>query len=325
MTSNHRLALVLDKSETWVRFKRNEILSSWNVSLDETDSISSLTEAGATDIFGDSLVPILHLPDSNHVKKVTKELEDIGESLLERTQDGLLISGTVSRNSTKKLEKLVTVLGGTVCLSKKNSKDKTNPIIDTINGLSVTRDVKDFLRNYSGADYSLILGVVESLKTLSPQQQSRITIEDMLIRLPQSPGAIPPWEINTPLFERADVNQTVTTFERITLHTHHLVVLSLLKTKLSTAYNVLSIKDAGVTDLSRIASTMGVANNYQFKTIVRLGEQLGLQLTRRLLSEVVEVESQVKSGTRIDEHMLVKVSLIRMCLLIRHNRSKNAR
>ena len=63
VSSTHglRVALVLDKSETWVRFKRDEVLASWGVADGEVEYTDSVATAGVTNMFGDVITPVVHL------------------------------------------------------------------------------------------------------------------------------------------------------------------------------------------------------------------------------------------------------------------------
>lgn len=318
VSSTHglRVALVLDKSETWVRFKRDEVLASWGVADGEVEYTDSVATAGVTNMFGDVITPVVHLKDATHAKRILGELEGLRDSGVEVN---VLIVGTVARNSTKRLEKMVADLGGSVHLARQNSRDKTNPASEVIDALHVPQEVKNFLHDYAGDDYSLILGVARSLRTLTPQQQARIGLEDVIIRLPKAPGAVPPWEIDKPLFIQPDPDRMVKMFRRIIAHTHHLVVLSLLKGKLQAAHLSLRLKLLGVTRITDIADALGAANNYQFKAATQLGDRLGVALTKRMLDEVLEVEAQVKGGSRIDGNVLVEMTLLRMCLLVKHH------
>ena len=121
------------------------------------------------------------------------------------------------------------------------------------------------------------------------------------------------------MFIQPDPDRTVKMFRRIIVHTHHLFVLLLLKAKLQTAHLSLRLKLLGMTQPTDIADALGVANNYQFKAATQLGDRLGVALTKRLLDEVLEVEAQVKGGSRIDGNALVEMALLRICLLVKHH------
>jgi len=313
-----RIALIVDKQEAYVRFERDRILKSWGVEWDETRSIKKIGEAGLSSLFGAAPISVLELNDKSEAKETSEILKKAKESDFTRWGNpGLVIITTVDRTSTKTLEKLIREAGGEVILAKENSKDKTPPAARLVDELSLPRESKAFLKNFAGDDYSSILSLMKTLGDLTPKQQQRITVEDLMVRLPQAPGAIPPWEIE-PALLRGDITQAVELYRRVSKTSSYLVVLAILKNKFNLVFKVASLLslNEGMT-LPKLATTLGVPNNYPLKLAYNSAKAWGVKKSLQIIDTIAETEDKVKGGSSADAHVFMETMLVRIATSVR--------
>lgn len=312
-----RLALILDKSAAFIGFERDRVLERWNAADSDRRNVSSFGEVGEVSLLGAPPVSFLELSGPEDVKKLLEALKKLSpDDMRTKLAPGLVIHGSVNRNSTRKLEALVTDLGGEVILSKANSKDRTNIVEKLLRGTALTWDVKRFIIDYSGDEYDSMLSFIRNVGDLTAAQQKRITVEDVVIRTPQSEGSIPPWDIEKPLMS-GDIEGTIRNFRRIVSHSHPLVVISVVKNKLTLSYRVAALMDSGTRTLPEISRSLGVPNNYPLKLARESATRLGSKKLEKLLHIVTEMESNAKGGSSANLNASVEVSLVEMCIILR--------
>lgn len=312
-----KLAVVIDKSQSYLDFQKDRIIDSvWNYQ-GNVDNVESFSNVGEVSLFGDASLAVMQLKDINAVKDFVALAEklDAENKFDGKISSGLIILTPVLRVSTKKLEAFVAKKNGLVVLAKENSKDKENIASKLVAPLSIPRSVKDYVADYAGDDYDNVLSLVNALSSLSTEAQKRVTIEDVYIRMPQSSGSIPPWDVDKNLFNR-DIDGTITAFRRFIQNSHYLVVLSVLKNKILAAYRASVILQmyprASTAD---IASKLGVPNNYSLTLAVGLVKTHGPKNIKAILNTILKTESKVKGGSAADsvatmEMMLVLVAKI---------------
>lgn len=222
-----KLALIIDKSDAYLSFQRDRVLSSWGISYSETEVITSLTNVGGATLFGGSPTKLITLSDANMVKKFISDYEKMGANSFTATFDsGLIVMCNVNRTQTKKLESIMQKNDSIMYIPP--AKGNETLAEKLISEIKLQKNIKDFLLDYIGDDYDTILPLVESLSQIPEKFHSKITIDDLYVRLPQPPGSIPPWEIEEPVFV-GDVNRAISLSRRINQHASYLVWLSLLK------------------------------------------------------------------------------------------------
>lgn len=307
-----KIALIVDKSQPYLDFQRDRIFTQWNV--DDFDHVKSFSEVGEATIFGEPPASAIFLNDINSVKKIYEDLAQAEKSniLESRLSQGLIMTTTVARVSTKKLESFIKDNGGIVVFAKENSKDKTNVTDKLLNETSLNREVKKFLSEYIGDDYETLVSLLRNISVLSPKQQNKLEVEDMFIRLPQSPGSVAPWEIEKPLMS-GDANSTIELYRRISQHSHYLVVLSILKNKIQLSWRIASLLSIDSRmSLADSASALGVANNYPFKLATENAKKLGLNKLEYCLSVIADTEADVKGGSSADGNVIMEITLMKI-------------
>lgn len=312
-----KLALILDKSSAFRDFQRASILKQWQSDTD-VQRVNSLDEVGQETIFGNPPTAVMELDDISTVKKLVKDLESSSKNELNhKLQYGLVLVSGANRNSTKKLEQIVNHLGGRVILAKESSKDKSSVTTKLLSNLSLGRSEKRFLEDYVAEDYDSLLSLLRSLETLTPKQQSMITVSDLMIRLPQPPGSIPPWEIEKPLMQ-GDVPETISVYRRIILHSHPLVVLSVLRNKIQLMWRIAALEYYhSITDRAQLSAALSVSNSYALKLAQNMSQQLGLSICQKLTELIAQAETDLKGGSQADDSVTMELLLVQIAKQVR--------
>lgn len=314
-------AIITDKSKSYRDFQKDFLLKKWGKNDVEYREVSSLSEVGESTIFGDAPLSLMSLDETTQVKTLLANVQKIPTDILKKKFDsGFIILSSLARNSTKKLEQFITDVGGEVIAAKGNSRDKSNISSKLLSSLSLPKNVKNFMEEYSGDDYDTLISLIRSVSEIPEKQQSRLTIDDIIIRMPQAPGSIPPWEIEKPLMS-GDLNETINLYRRIINHSHYLVVLSILKNKILLAYRISALFEIyGKMDTAKVSAYLNVANNYPLKLAVGTVKDLGPDALEKLLIVLLETEAQVKGGSSADSNVVVEIGLARMVEIIRRKK-----
>ena len=305
-----KIALIIDKSQSYLNFEKNKVLEEWNSS-DDIQYTTNFSSVGQSSLFGEPPVSVMQINDVDSIKKLFSNLEkeESDNMLQEKLVSGLVILTTVNRVSTKKLEALIQRNGGSVILAKTSAKDKTNVASKILSELCIASDVKKFLVEYVGDDYDSVISVAGALASLSETAQKRVTIEDMFLSMPQAPGSIPPWEVERPLMA-GNVHATIENYRRITQSTHGLVVLSILKNKILLAYKIAAIiSNNPEYTMPQIAKSLNVANNYPFQLASQLSKTHGLNKLEWVLMELLKVDAKIKGHSATDYQVEMEITL----------------
>jgi hypothetical protein len=143
--------------------------------------ISSCSELGNTSLFGNDIT-LMVTSDKNEIEGLTHIDFD------EYKGDGLVIVTTCQTNlrDMKTLSSMVKRVGGIVL----HRKEEAGTIIDS---MPLRSEVKSLLHAYTMDEYSQNASIIDELSKLDEQSQRSMSIDDILARLPQKPGSIPPW------------------------------------------------------------------------------------------------------------------------------------
>lgn len=102
--------------------------------------------------------------------------------------DGLAIVSTRPSNSSemRALAKTVQDAGG-IIIGRRDSM-KTS-----IDALQISPDLKRFIHDYTADSYDKARGIVSSISSMDDADRSRLSMEDIIARMPQTPGERLPW------------------------------------------------------------------------------------------------------------------------------------
>lgn len=314
-----KIAVIIDKSDSFLHFEKNKVLSSWGET--EIEEVDSFDNVGALTLFGESPVSHLFLKDTSEIKKFVEQLESVVKSnhIEEKLSKGLIITTTVARVSTKKLEKIVNDLQGEVILAKESSKDKTNVASKILDSTSLSKEVKNFIEDYVGQDYDNVISFVSSVSTLPPSVQKKITVNDAIIRMPQPPGSVAPWEIEK-YINSGDTNKMIEIYRRISYHQHPLVVIALLKNKMWVSYLIASVmKVSSDSSVKEIAEIVGQKeSSYPFKLSLQYADRVGYERLELILKEILVMESKLKGLSSTNDDVEMEMFLLRLTNIIKN-------
>lgn len=316
-----KIALIIDKSQTYIDLQKDIMLAKWELAPADTKKINGFGAAGIATLFGPAPASILHLEDIDQVKKLVVDMTETikKDKLGKSVGKGLIIYTQVARNSTKKLEKLVTDSNGEVIFSKINSKDTMGPGPRLISDLNFSREVKDYLIDYVGQDYENLVPIVRDFSDYTKSEQRKVTLEEVYIRLPQAQGSVPPWEIEKPLMA-GRTSEMISMFRRIDQSSDLLVVLAILKNKMQLAYRVsfLIANDREITQ-EKISEVLDVTNGYPLKLAIQSAKNIGLVRLQKAVELLAHLETHVKGGGATAGDVTMEVKLIELQSILRGN------
>lgn len=315
--TGRRIVLIYDKSESYLKFEKSRVLEGWGEKSSVT--VTSILDVGAPTLFGEPSVSNILVSSTQEIKNLTKDLEGLldetDEKLDEMFRYGLVILSDGNKNTLKKLCTVVEKLGGSVVSSTTGKQE--DRVDSLIKDLHVSSDVKFFIKDYAGQDYTIILSLVDSLSGLTEKQQKRVTVEDVFLRLPQSEGSVVPWAIEKPLLESYSPYDTIKTYRRIVQHSHPLVVLSLLKKKAMTFHTIAALLKES-TDNNVIADALGMsASSWPYKNVVSKARKLGYEGCLFLLEKIGSMEADLKGASRADSNVIMESGLLEICTRLR--------
>lgn len=312
-----KIALIIDKSEVFVNFEKEKILKQWGVSASEISKISHISEAGGMTLFGPAPTSLLENDDLDELKALTKELESLidNKSIEGHLSTGVVITTTIPRRSTKKLEALVESLGGIVVFSEE--KTGSGVARNLVKSINFSKDVKTYLLEYVGNDYEALVPIIRSISNLSPARQKKITVEDMYLRLPKPPGSIPPWDVEKPLLS-GDASKTIETYRRIAKNSHYLTVVFILRKKVSVWFKVASLIEIdGIRNRAEISEKLGVPNTYALTLAINNAKRFGLDKMLKLNFLLEETSKKTRGGSSVNGSSLVEIMLIEFVRIVR--------
>lgn len=306
----NKLILIIEKSKIYSDYLKNLYLEEFNVPVGEVKEITELNKAGGVTLFGEAPPSVLTASNPPEVKKLVKDVENAvksGEFEVYR-ENGLIIIANVNRVSTRKLEKLIGEEGGVIDFVPRG-ESITDRLLKSV---SISHEVRQFLRDYVGENFENLIPLVKMLRTLSVKDQREYTVESAFLRLPKPPGAVPPWEVENALL-RNDANKVIETLHRIDRNSSYLVILAMLKNKFVIAYRVAALlsQDSGLSD-AELAKTLKIPNNFYFKKISEMARYQGLHGMTEIVSLLVNTEAEVKGRVNVSGVDQMEVALLRL-------------
>lgn len=311
-----KLILIIDKSQAYISFQKNRVLDSWQTPASDLKVISSMSEAGRGTLFGGGVVSLLTLDDAEAVKQTVETLEKAkanGE-LSSLIGDGVVITSQVARTSTKKLEKLVKELGGDLIISAVDRKEKVSTSEKLLSELNLNPAAREYLLAYVGDDYEALVPLIKTMSALSPKQQLTVTEQDLAIRMPQPKGAVPPWNLERPLFA-GDLTTSIDIFRRVSEHSSPLVVLAVLKNKIAAAYKVSAILESNPRASDAELSKAAGVKAQQLYFVKQNHKKYGRMKLQRAAALVADTEAKVKGGSGADPMVNMEIMLVRIANL----------
>lgn len=316
-----KLIFIMDDSEAFLRDEVIRISSSWGFvksNVKTTEDWKASLGKSSISLFGEKNIVHLDLSDANKLKSFVSLLSDKkNKSMFENNWygEGLIITSTHARG-TKKIEDLVKLSKGEV--HKKAKPKETKKTL--LSRIKVSKDIKDFLDDYAGEDYQLIIGVVNQIEEMDEKKQKSLTIDEVVVRLPSKPGALPPWEFINPMLE-GNAKKAIDLYERSVEGSHVLVTMKLAKSKLQLLYRLKLLQEVGVKDSKKQAEIVGERNGPNIWIPAKVAQNISLQTAEYLAKLTVRIEADLKGHSNVDPDILFKNFIAATCIALKYNRN----
>lgn len=289
-----RLVFIADKSEAYVSMQQDQTLDAWGVDVANTQVIEYIGESGSITLFGDQPVSILNLEKLDHVKKTVAFLEKI-DDISSVVGSGLIMTTTVPQRSLKKLNEIVLQAGGTVVAPLHESKSKQTPAAKLLDTINLRPDVKRHVLDYVGEDYDSLIPIVKNLSDIPREHHRKLTIEHLMMRLPQTPGLVPIWEVWNEL-ERGNMQEAIQAYRRFPKSASVGVVIQ-MKNTLSLAYRVAGLQalDPKITKKA-LQEITGVSSGFRIDKIRQIAKHNDTNRLSKALEILTSTETRLKGG-----------------------------
>lgn len=285
------------------------ILDQWGVDPKTVVRAEKFADAAKPSLFSNDVSTRLYLQSTEDIKKITTVFTE-SDGDYDFVHSGfVMIAVGANRNSTKKLEAMVSKSGGTVIASK--SKDGVSTVETMLSELHLSREVEQFLSGHVGSSVEKLIPIHRTVSRLSPKQQSRISVEDMVIRISPNAGEIPPWELEKPLFDRK-ATETVESARRILTNSHPILVLSVLKNSLTRLHRIRMMLASGVSDENTIMQAAGNMSKSQASFLIRRAKGLSLDQTAKMAEIIADYEDKMKGKEPTDPYVSMEIMLMKL-------------
>lgn len=317
----NKIIFIMDDSEAFLRDEVIRIASSWGFiksNVKTTEDWKASFGKTSMSLFGEKSITHLDLSDGNKLKAFVSLLTDKNTKKMFEGNwygEGLIITSTHARG-TKKIEDAVKLTNGEVHKKAKPKETKKAMLAR----IKVSKDIKDFLDDYAGEDYQLIIGVVNQIEEMEEERQKKLTIDEVIVRLPSKPGALPPWDFIDPML-KGNAKSAIDLYERSVEGSHVLVTMKLAKNKLQLLYRIKVLQESGVTDSKMQAEMLGERNGPNIWIPAKSAQTISLKTAEYLAKLTVRVEADLKGYSNIDPDILFKNFIATTCLALKYNRT----
>lgn len=315
-----RLSFIMSDSEAYLRDEVLKVIKEWGFNKSNVTHVEEWNPtlaSGAISLFGDISITHLDLSDNNKLKAFVSLMRDKkSEHLFEGNWygEGLIITSTHARG-TKKIEDVVKAAGGSVQKKAKPAEMKKILLGRTF----LEKDAKDFLDSYAGDDYQILIGVINQIEKMEKDEQKKLTIDDLIVRLPSKPGSLPPWEFVNPMLE-GNADKAIELYERSVEGSHVLVTMQLARRKLQLLYRLRLLQSAGMYKSQDQAKIVGERNGPNIWITAKVAQRLDVATTEYLAKLALHTEAGLKGHSNADPHILFKNFIASACLSIKYNR-----
>lgn len=315
MNDSPKIALGYDgESVAYLDLLTSDYVSRWSEGQGSV-TLTSLTAFGGRTLFGDCPTVVLKLEDKESVKATLAYLQaKTPEELNERFPSGIFIRTQVPIMSLKKLQEHIMSLGGDVM--SKNKKDRQELPEELLKRTNLSSDVKKFLLEFSQGEPEHVVGVVRQVSTLGPKQQAALSVEAIVVRLPQDPQTAPPWDIEGP-FWRGDTKETLKTARRICGNDGPLLLLWQLRKTSQMVLDFAGMGGTGGLDRAALAKITCSQPNYGLTVAERTAKKVGLATAIRVAEIIADYGNKIKGGSKLDAEILMDAALIKATTIIK--------
>lgn len=295
----NKIAFIIDDSPQYLDEKTSEIMKSWGFTQSQYKTVTKWFAgiANQSQLFSEPKAIRLDLTDntdfSNFIKFIKEDKK--GQKVLSDSDwygVGTVITAHKAKGS-KEIEKLVTASNGLFIKKRKPEEVKE----ELLNSINIDYRLKAFLSDYAGTDYDLLLNCVKSIKRLTPEESSKLTIDKLIVFLPVKKGAVPPWEyVNSLLYFNTE--KTLDKLRRILQNSHSLLAITFLKRKIEELYNEKVLYVGGIKTYKERSEILGI-NQWASKNNNNIVNNVSLDVLENLVYLVNSSEGALKGDKLI--------------------------
>lgn len=312
----------MSDSEAYLRDEVIRISGDWGFTKSNIKSVEEWNPAlvrGAVSLFGDVSMIHLDLSDKNKLKKFADLISDKSQKQLFERENwfgpGLIIT-SIHAQGAKKIENLVDKSKGSV-IKKAKPAEMRNKLLSRV---KLNKDAKEFLINYVGEDYQILIPVINELENLTEEEQLTLTIEDLIVKLPSKPGSVLPWEFINPLLE-GNTDEAVNLYRRCVEGSHVLVTMQLARKKLQMLYRLKLLQLSGVWDSKKQAEVLGENNGPNIWITAGVAKNISLGTAEYLAKLALETEANLKGYSNAKPDVIFTNFIAASCLAIKYDRA----
>ena len=210
---SERLPIMAGKyeSDTYAEQKADDYLKSKDVKLDAIVRTEDSRHCARPNLFGTPVGTVLTINDKESAERVLKtvthnvEMTDqkipkpktsddekkLITNLRNMTNNGMFIIKAMP--NSKAIKTLISIVDKYGEGFDDPSKDRMGEAGRILQDCSLSRDVKDQLLDYLGESYDILLPVVKNISALDEDEQKSMTIDEVMLRVPNPPGKVLPW------------------------------------------------------------------------------------------------------------------------------------
>lgn len=307
-----KLALCLDKSEAYLEFMKDAQAKEWDPRkpIKKVDSISSI---GGSPLFGGGSMSWFPLKTKEDVASLMDYFSSTDSSKIsKRFENGVVLTSSIHRNSTRKLEKAVEELGGRLVLE--TDRDKRAVTNRVLSAFPLSDHVRDFAVDYIADDYDLSLPLSSYLSNLSSEEIERLTEDDVFQSLPSAPGSIPPWDVENALLD-GNLSLAIELSRRVGSRgsSNPILLLGYLRKKFTQYFEVASSLPSSDDDLSQF---FGIKKGYSLTFTKKTAKSLGKRRSYSCLEILSRYDSFLKGHSFVNSSILMDMMLLELGLAI---------
>ena len=320
MVTLQKLFLLINPNESFLEDKVVEILdNNFNTTLSKCRKIDTWNVgiSKENNLFLEPEVIVLNLTDKNKLKQFTELVDN--KKVTEFNDNSWIGAGviiyTTHTQGAKKIETLCKKYNGNIQLKQTSQEHK----LAILNELGFTQQQKDFLSNYVGEDFTLLLNIKKGVKNKTVEEIQDLSLYDLYLFLPQKPGSVPPWEV-VELVLQCKKSEAIKRLTRVLEHTHPLVIMVFLKQKIDLLYKVTTLRLTGISDKDSIVRILNLKNAYSLISINKMMRKPNYETTEYLLKLVAISEQELKGSQNIkDLNTYMEILLMKIMLAIESN------
>lgn len=311
------LYFILNDSEAFLRNEVIKLSKEWGFASTEVKTIERFDYSivnSPPSLFGIRSMTHLDLTKDADLKAFVKVIDNSKKNNYFNDEwfgAGLIITATNARSS-KKIENLVSKTGGTV-VKKANAKDTSNELLGR---LKLNNNTLQFIKEYAGENYDMLLSVVNEISKIDEAKQFDLTPDELIVRLPQQPGSIPPWEFVNEML-KGDCDKAIKLYRRTIITSHPLVPLVFARRNMELLYRISVLRSQGIWNSKDIAKALDMKNGPAIWNVDNVAKRININTAERLAILTSELDNNMKGGLAVDPELLFSNYIAHVCSLLR--------